>query len=516
MRTRIKRGPANEGTAEENKSGAVESYDIPKRNFGRRYGENSDNQGREERPRRSYGDRSERPSSDRPRRSFGERSDRPSSDRPRRSFGERSDRPSSDRPRRSFGEHSDRPSSDRPRRSFSEHSDRPSSDRPRRPYGERSDRPSSDRPRRPYGERSDRPRRPYGERSDRPSSDRPRRSYGERSDRPSSDRPRRPYGERSDRPSSDRPRRSYGERSDRPSSDRPRRSYGERSDRPSSDRPRRSYGERPNRSLAEGHERPYKKDSYVKKEKGATPVAKQEKNPNEVRLNKYISNSGVCSRREADEFITAGLVSVNGNIVTELGTKVNINDDIRFNGERLKGEKKVYIIMNKPKDFVTTTSDPHAEKNVMDLINPELCPERIFPVGRLDKSTTGILLFTNDGELTETLTHPSYHRKKIYEITLETNLKQPDFDALLNGIELEDGSVQADALAYVGEGKNKIGMEIHSGRNRIVRRMFEHLGYNVKKLDRVYFAGLTKKNLRRGQWRFLSDSEVALLRRNEE
>lgn len=243
-------------------------------------------------------------------------------------------------------------------------------------------------------------------------------------------------------------------------------------------------------------------------------MAKQPKNPDEVRLNKFIANSGICSRREADEYITAGLVTVNGNVITELGTKVNVNDDIRFNGERLKGEKKVYIIMNKPKDFVTTTSDPHADKNVLDLISKELCPERIFPVGRLDKSTTGILLFTNDGELTETLTHPSYQRKKIYEVSLDINLKQADFEALLNGIELEDGPVHADAVAYVGESKDKVGLEIHSGRNRIVRRMFEHLGYDVKKLDRVYFAGLTKKNLRRGQWRFLTDSEVALLRKN--
>jgi 23S rRNA pseudouridine2605 synthase len=517
MRTRIQRGPAEEGTAEKKQNGAIESYDIPKRNFGRRYGEKPA-EDRERRPQRSYGERSERPHSDRPfsdrpKRSFGERSerphsDRPFSDRPRRPFGERSerpnsDRPFSDRPKRSFGERSERP-----------HSDRPFSDRPKRSFGERSerphsDRPFSDRPKRSFGERSERPH------SDRPFSDRPKRSFGERSerpnsDRPFSDRPRRPFGERSerphsDRPFSDRPRRPFGERSERP-----------RSDRPFSDRPRRSFGEHSEHSYSEGHERPYKKSPYTKKEKGETPLAKQPKNPNEVRLNKYIANSGICSRREADEYITAGLVTVNGNIITELGTKVNINDDIRFNGERLKGEKKVYIIMNKPKDFVTTTSDPHAEKNVMDLINPELCPERIFPVGRLDKSTTGILLFTNDGELTETLTHPSYNRKKIYEITLDSNLKQPDFDALLSGIELEDGLVQADALAFVGEDKSKIGMEIHSGKNRIVRRMFEHLGYNVKKLDRVYFAGLTKKNIRRGQWRFMTDAEVALLRRNED
>lgn len=230
-----------------------------------------------------------------------------------------------------------------------------------------------------------------------------------------------------------------------------------------------------------------------------------------VRLNKFISNSGVCSRRAADDYIAAGLVTVNGVVVTKFGTRVHIDDDIRFNGERLKGEKKVYVLMNKPKDFVTTTSDPHAEKNVLDLISKELCPQRIFPVGRLDKSTTGILLLTNDGTLTEMLTHPSYGKKKIYEVTLDKNLKQTDFNAILDGFELEDGFICADAAAYGAE-KNIVGVEIHSGRNRIVRRMFEHLGYDVKKLDRVYFAGLTKKNLKRGQWRFLTDAEVSMLK----
>ena len=232
-----------------------------------------------------------------------------------------------------------------------------------------------------------------------------------------------------------------------------------------------------------------------------------------VRLNKYIANSGICSRREADTYIENGLVSVNGVRVTELGTKVDpAKDEIRFNGSRIKGEKKVYLVMNKPKDFVTTLSDPHADRTVMDLISKSLCPERVYPVGRLDKATTGVLLFTNDGELADKLTHPKHQVRKIYHATLDKALRKEDFDKILSGIELEDGPIAADALSYVEGDKAQLGLEIHSGRNRIVRRIFEHLGYKVKKLDRVYFAGLTKKNLRRGAWRFLEDKEVALLK----
>ena len=232
-----------------------------------------------------------------------------------------------------------------------------------------------------------------------------------------------------------------------------------------------------------------------------------------VRLNKFIANSGICSRREADTYIETGLVTVNGERVTELGTKIDpVRDDIRFNGQRIRGEKKVYLVMNKPKDFVTTLSDPHADRTVMDLISKSLCPERVFPVGRLDKATTGVLLLTNDGDLTEKLTHPKHEVRKIYHATLDKNLKKVDFDKILEGIELEDGPIAADALSYVEGDKSQVGLEIHSGRNRIVRRLFEHLGYKVKKLDRVYFAGLTKKNLRRGAWRFLEEKEIALLK----
>ena len=251
----------------------------------------------------------------------------------------------------------------------------------------------------------------------------------------------------------------------------------------------------------------YFSDKQYQKRKSPAKTPKVE-DDGLIRLNKFVANSGVCSRREADKYIEAGLVTVNGKIVTELGTKVSPTDDIRFSGERLKGEKKVYIVMNKPKNFVTTTSDPHAEKTVMDLISTELCKERVFPVGRLDKATTGVLIFTNDGALAEKLTHPSYRVRKIYYVTLDKNLKKADFDAVLDGITLEDGPIAADSLSYVNGVQSEVGIEIHSGRNRIVRRIFEHLGYKVKKLDRVYFAGLTKKNLRRGQWRFLNEEEL--------
>ena len=234
--------------------------------------------------------------------------------------------------------------------------------------------------------------------------------------------------------------------------------------------------------------------------------------PGEMRLNRFIANAGICSRRDADKYIAAGLVSVNGKIVTELGVKVKMSDDIRFDGRRLNAEKKVYLLLNKPKDFVTTTEDPHADRTVMDLVK-DACEERIYPVGRLDKSTTGVLLFTNDGELSDKLTHPSHRIKKIYQVTLDKPLTKNHLVQIADGIELDDGPIAADAISYIDQtAKNEIGIEIHSGRNRIVRRMFEHLGYRVRKLDRVFFAGLTKKSLPRGKWRFLSNKEVQFLK----
>lgn len=306
-----------------------------------------------------------------------------------------------------------------------------------------------------------------------------------------------------------RSKRSEGFRKDRSEGFRKDRNEGFRKDRNEGFRKDRNEGFRSNRNEGFRSDRPMRRPKPEKK------VLVQEFS-SLVRLNKFIANSGVCSRREADELIAAGVVTVNGQVVTELGVKVNPDqDDIRFNGERLRGEEKVYVLMNKPKGYVTTTSDPHADACVMDLISPDLCPQRIFPVGRLDKSTTGVLLLTNDGALAEKLTHPSYQRKKIYHVFLDKNLKRPDFESLLTGFDLEDGFIAADALSYIDEHEDEVGMEIHSGRNRIVRRMFEHLGYTVKKLDRVYFAGMTKKNLKRGQWRFLTDSEVVLLKNGQ-
>ena len=418
----------------------------------------------------------------------------------RREYGSRRDsdrRPSSDRPRRSFTG-----GSDRPRRSFGEGDER-------RTYGEGGERPQ----RRTYGEGGDRPqRRTYGEGGDRPQ----RRTYGE-----GGDRPRRPRVG-GDRPAgSDRPRRSYGEGSERRSfgGDRPqRRSYGGHSER-------RTYGDRPQKRTSARKDYSYfrnEEESGISKMISRRPQLDTEYNSDNdmvmapikevVRLNKFIANSGVCSRREADNFILAGVVTVNGEVVTELGTKVNIaTDDIRFNGERLKGENKVYIVMNKPKGYVTTASDPHADKTVMDLLKG--CPTRVFPVGRLDKNTTGVLMFTNDGEIAEKLTHPSYDKKKIYQVSLDSKLRGEDYDKILSGIELSDGVIAADALEYIEEDDHrKLGIEIHSGKNRIVRRIFESLGYEVKALDRVYFAGLTKKGLKRGEWRFLTEGETNLLR----
>ena len=413
--------------------------------------------------RREYGSRSFR-NEDRPHRSFGE-----NSDRPRRPYGEQSGRPG-----RSFGEN-------RPRRQFGEYS----SDRPRRSFGD-----NSDRPRRQYGEQTDRPGRSFGE-------NRPRRQFGEYS----SDRPRRSFGDNSDRPRRSAPgRRSFQENSF------PARSASGARLRPRKNRmPAESAAEQGiNRMISRNpqiDETLYSDNDYIN-----IPVKET------VRLNKFIANSGICSRREADNFIQAGVVTVNGEVVTELGTKVNINtDDIRFNGERLRGEAKVYIIMNKPKGYVTTASDPHADKTVMDLIKG--CPARVFPVGRLDKNTTGVLMFTNDGEMAEKLTHPSYQKKKIYQVSLSNKLTEEDFNKIMSGISLNDGEIKADELEYIDpDDHRKIGIEIHSGKNRIVRRIFESLGYEVKALDRVYFAGLTKKGIKRGGWRYLTEGEINILR----
>ena len=231
-----------------------------------------------------------------------------------------------------------------------------------------------------------------------------------------------------------------------------------------------------------------------------------------IRLNKFLANAGICSRREADEFITAGVVSVNGVVVTELGTKVKRTDEIKFHDQPVNIERKVYVLLNKPKDCVTTSDDPQERKTVMDFVKGA-CKERIYPVGRLDRNTTGVLLLTNDGDLASKLTPPKYLKKKIYHVYCDKNVTKADLDQIVSGITLDDGEIHADAVSYASEtDKSQVGIEIHSGKNRIVRRIFEALGYRVIKLDRVYFAGLTKKGLRRGDWRYLTEQEVNMLR----
>ncbi|RLD31813.1 MAG: rRNA pseudouridine synthase [Bacteroidetes bacterium] len=234
---------------------------------------------------------------------------------------------------------------------------------------------------------------------------------------------------------------------------------------------------------------------------------------NEVRLNKYMANSGLCSRREADKLILTGSVTVNGRKVTELGTKITPGDEVKFKGRKLIPEKNVYILMNKPKDVITSTEDPQGRKTIFSIIRSKP-DERIYPVGRLDRMTTGVLLLTNDGDLTKKLTHPKYQKKKIYQVSLNKNLNRKDMEKIAEGITLDDGLIQSDSISYVDpDDKREIGIEIHSGRNRIIRRIFESLDYRVEKLDRVYFAGLTKKGLTRGKWRYLTDKEISVLKR---
>ena len=410
-------------------------------------------------------------------------------------------------------------------------------DRPYRPRfnannegGERPQRSYGDRPQRPRfnsegGSYSDRPQRPrfnseggsYGDRPQRPRFNSEGGSYGDRPQRPrfnseGGDRPYRPRFNNGE--GGDRPQRPYNrEGGDRPY--RPRFNNGEgggyRSNNGGGYRPRfnndRQGGYRPRPRTADYD--PNAKYS-VKKQ---IEYKEQFVDPNEpIRLNKFLANAGVCSRREADEFITAGVVSVNGEVVTEFGTKIKRSDVVKFHEEPVSIERKVYVLLNKPKDTVTTSDDPQERRTVMDLVKGA-CNERIYPVGRLDRNTTGVLLLTNDGDLASKLTHPKFLKKKIYHVHLDKNLTKADMDQIAAGIQLEDGEIHADAISYTDDfKKDQVGIEIHSGKNRIVRRIFESLGYKVVKLDRVFFAGLTKKGLRRGDWRYLTEAEVNYLR----
>lgn len=279
---------------------------------------------------------------------------------------------------------------------------------------------------------------------------------------------------------------------------------------------KRSSSKRPDKkndgSRSRASSKPKDRREFQRPEKRVSKGRAKTTGSEEMRLNRYIANAGVCSRREADKYIQAGVVTVNGKTVTELGVKVKPEDDVRFDGRRLNPEQKVYLLLNKPKGFVTTTEDPHAERTVMDLVE-NACSERIYPVGRLDKTTTGLLLFTNDGDLSKKLTHPGHKMKKIYQVSLDKPVTKNHILQIAEGVELDDGMIAADAVSYIHpDDKTEVGIEIHSGKNRVVRRIFENLGYRVKKLDRVYFAGLTKKRLPRGKFRFLSKNEIQFLK----
>ena len=420
---------------------------------------------------------------------------------------------------------------DRPYRSSYNNGDRPSYNR----YNNNGDRPQ--RPRfNPNSEdggdqRSYRPRTNYNREGgeQRPYTPRPRFNNGEEGGERQY-RPRTNYNREGgeQRPYTPRPRFNSGEGGEQRSyTPRPRTGgYNQGGDRPY--RPRtggyNQGGDRPYRPRTGGYQgggynRPYRPRTADYNPNAKYSLKKQIEykdiltDPNEpIRLNKFLANAGICSRREADEFITAGVVSVNGAVVTELGTKIKRTDEVKFHDEPVSIERKTYILLNKPKDCVTTSDDPQERKTVMDFVKGA-CKERIYPVGRLDRNTTGVLLLTNDGDLASKLTHPKYLKKKIYHVYCDKNVTKADLDQIAAGVTLDDGEIHADAISYASEtDKSQVGIEIHSGKNRIVRRIFESLGYKVIKLDRVYFAGLTKKGLRRGDWRYLTEQEVNMLR----
>lgn len=336
-------------------------------------------------------------------------------------------------------------------------------------------------------------------------------NYGNNSDREYKDieRPYRPYNQQNGQ---NRPYRPYNQHSQQ----------GERTPRPYrpyNNTDKGGYSNRRPDGPQQQRRRQFNNQGQAASGKRFTPRPKQvdyvlnDIDPNEpIRLNKYMANAGICSRREADEFITSGKVKVNGVVVTELGTKILRTDVVEVDEKVVVPERKCYILLNKPKDCVTTSDDPNGRTTVLDIVKGA-CEERIYPVGRLDRNTTGVLLLTNDGDLASKLTHPKFVKKKIYHVWVDKDIAEEDMQRLADGIELEDGEIHADAISYVNDtDRNQAGIEIHSGRNRIVRRMFEHLGYRVTKLDRVYFAGLTKRNLPRGRWRYLTQSEVNWLR----
>ena len=421
----------------------------------------------------------------------------------------------------------------RPYRPRTNSYNREGGDRPYRSSYNNGDRPSYNR----YNNNGDRPQRPRFNPNSEDGGDqrsyRPRTNYNREGgeQRPYTPRPRFNNGEEGGERQY-RPRTNYNREGgeQRPYTPRPRFNSGEGGEQRSyTPRPRtggyNQGGDRPYRprtggyNQGGGYNRPYRPRTADYNPNAKYSLKKQIEykdiltDPNEpIRLNKFLANAGICSRREADEFITAGVVSVNGEVVTELGTKIKRTDEVKFHDEPVSIERKTYILLNKPKDCVTTSDDPQERKTVMDFVKGA-CKERIYPVGRLDRNTTGVLLLTNDGDLASKLTHPKYLKKKIYHVYCDKNVTKADLDQIAAGVTLDDGEIHADAISYASEtDKSQVGIEIHSGKNRIVRRIFESLGYKVIKLDRVYFAGLTKKGLRRGDWRYLTEQEVNMLR----
>ncbi|KAA6336962.1 Ribosomal large subunit pseudouridine synthase B [termite gut metagenome] len=422
-----------------------------------------------------------------------------------------------------------RPYGDRPQRPYNSYNNRENGDRSQRPdYSreggfQRGERPSynndrnGERPARPYNnnrENGDRPQRPYHNQGYHEGGDRPQRPYN-REDRPwrSGNEERKPWQKNTGDDSGNRPyfrppSGGYGNASSH-NNDR----NGE------DDRPRRPrFNPNDSRPSSQGYSRTFHRTAdYDPNAKYSKKKQMEYKSlfvdPNEpIRLNKYLANAGICSRREADEFITAGVVTVNDAVITELGTKIKRSDVVKFHDETVSIEHKVYILLNKPKDCVTTSDDPQARLTVMDLIKGA-CNERVYPVGRLDRNTTGVLLLTNDGDLASKLTHPKYLKKKVYIVHTDKNITKHDMEQIVSGIQLEDGEAHADEISYTDETRrNQVGIEIHSGKNRIVRRIFESLGYKITKLDRVLFAGLTKKGVQRGEWRYLTEKEVGFLK----
>jgi len=420
------------------------------------------------------------------------------------------------RPEKTF--QSNRFSDDKPKSSFrggESSGDKRSGAKPR-PYSGRPASDSDDRPKRNFGgdstgERksfSGGPRKPYSGRPTTGDNDRPKRSFGGEAQGE-----KKPYSSPRTRSSASfegKPKRSFGGDAGGERKFAPRGTEGSFKKREGGFKEKSPFGERP---AHRPHDRENQQDAPKTMRGRKNSPAKKTEDDGLIRLNRYISNAGICSRRKADELITAGVVSVNGEVVTELGTKVDpFKDTIKYNGETLKREKMVYVLLNKPKDYITTTDDPQERRTVMHLVE-KASRERIYPVGRLDRNTTGLLLMTNDGDLADKLSHPRNSITKLYQVELSKSLTQGDLNKLTFGLELEDGVIKPDSVSYVtGGSKREIGIQIHSGKNRIVRRMFEHLGYEVVKLDRVVYANLTKKDLPRGRWRYLDEKEVIQLK----